>query len=66
MGLGLLCWVLPLGSEVVAAAAIGCGIGSIATRREFQIDWTAVAGICGGAAQLYFALMLFALELSEA
>lgn len=64
LGLGLLCWVLPIGSEVAAATAIGCGIGSIATRREFRIDWTAVAGICAGAGQLYFALMLFALEVS--
>jgi len=65
LGLGVLCWLAPIGSEVVAAAAIGCGAGSIATRREHRIDWTAVAGISAGVLQLYLALMLFAITAGE-
>lgn len=65
LGLGVLCWLAPIGSEVVAAAAIACGAGSIATRREYRIDWTAVFGICAGALQLYVALMQFTITASE-
>lgn len=57
MGLGLVSWVVPFG-EVVAAVALASGGVSIATRREFRIDWTAVAGIVLAAVQLYVALLL--------
>lgn len=65
LGLGLLCWLAPIGGEVVAAAAIASGAGSIATRREYRIDWTATAGICVGALQLYLALMLYVITTGE-
>lgn len=65
LALGVLCWLAPIGSEVVAAGAIACGAGSIATRREYRIDWTAVAGISAGALQLYLALMLFTITIGE-
>lgn len=64
LGLGLLSWVLPIGGEVVAIVAIGCGTASIVTRGEFRIDWTAVTGICVAAAQLFFALILFVMRVS--
>lgn len=64
LGLGLLCWLAPIAGEAVAAAAIASGAGSIATRREYRIDWTAVAGICAGALQLYLALMVFVMTAS--
>lgn len=64
LGLGVLCWLLPFVGVVVAAVAIGCGIVSIVTRREYRIDWTAVVGICLGSAQLFFELVLFAMKAS--
>lgn len=64
LGLGLLCWLLPIGGEAVAVGAIGCGAGSIGTRREYRVDWTAVAGICAGGLQLFLALMLFVMTAS--
>lgn len=60
--MGLLCWLTPIGGEVVAAVAVGCGVGSVATRRAYRIDWTAVAGICAGGGHLYLALILFAIS----
>lgn len=64
LGLGLLSWLLPVGGEVVAIVAVGCGTASIVTRRAFRIDWTAATGICVAAAQLFLALVLFAMRLS--
>lgn len=58
LGLALVSWLIPFG-EVLAMAAVTSGGVSIATRREYRIDWTAVAGICVAAAQLYFAVLLF-------
>lgn len=57
LALALASWLFPFG-EVVAVLAIITGGVSIATRREYRVDWTAAAGVCVGAAQLYFALML--------
>lgn len=57
--LGLLCWLTPIGGEIVALVAIGCGTISIVTRRPYRIDWTAVVGICLGMGQLFLALILF-------
>lgn len=65
LGLGLLCWLAPVGSEIVAAASITSGVVSIATRREYRIDWTAAAGIFVGALHLYVAVMLFAITIGE-
>lgn len=64
LGLGLVCWLLPIGGEIAAACAIGCGTGSIVTRRDHRVDWTAVAGICAGVLQLYFALVLLGITAS--
>lgn len=64
LGLGLLSWLLPIGGEVVAIVAVACGTVSIVTRREYRIDWTAVAGICVATAQLFFALILLAMHAS--
>lgn len=64
LGLAVVSWLTPIGGEFVAVAALGCGAASIMTRREYRIDWTAVAGICVAAGQLYFALMLFAMSVS--
>lgn len=57
LALALLSWVIPFG-EVVAAAALASGGASIATRREYRVDWTAAAGIALAAVQLYLALLL--------
>ncbi|MFC4852821.1 hypothetical protein [Actinophytocola glycyrrhizae] len=64
LGLGVLCWLTPFVSVVVAGLAIACGVVSIVTRREYRIDWTAVVGICLGTAQLFFELVLFAMRAS--
>jgi hypothetical protein len=64
IGLGLLCWLTPVGGVAVAAVAIGCGVVSVATRRPYRIDWTAVVGICLGAGQLFLALVLLVIGAS--
>ncbi|TCP42056.1 hypothetical protein EV191_12422 [Tamaricihabitans halophyticus] len=58
LALAALCWFLPSGGALVGAAAVVCGALSIATRKEYRIDWTAVAGIGVGLAQLAWFLTL--------
>ncbi|MQA62949.1 MAG: hypothetical protein GEU86_15985 [Actinophytocola sp.] len=65
LGLGLLCWLAPVGSELVASAAITSGAVSIVTRRGYRIDWAAAAGIFAGTLHLYVAVMLFAITIGE-
>ncbi|HEX2133566.1 MAG TPA: hypothetical protein VHH15_18640 [Actinophytocola sp.] len=64
LGVGLLSWLTPLVGVVVAAVAIVLGAVSILTRKEYRIDWTAVAGISVGGAQLFFEVVLFAMGAS--
>ena len=64
VGLGLLAWLTPVGGVIVALVAVGCGVVSIATRRPYRIDWTAVVGICLGAGQLFLALVLYVIGAS--
>lgn len=64
VGLALLSWLTPIGGPVVALVAVVCGVVSIAKRRPYRIDWTAVVGICLGAGQLFLALVLFAISAS--
>lgn len=56
--LGLLSWPIPVGGVVVAAGAVACGVRSMATKTEYRLDWTAVAGTCIGALQMLLSLML--------
>lgn len=64
LGLAVLSWLTPLAGAVVAALAIGFGVVSILTRRSYRVDWTAVAGICVGGAQLFFEIVLLAMSAS--
>ncbi|MQA08695.1 MAG: hypothetical protein GEU98_09135 [Pseudonocardiaceae bacterium] len=57
-------WATPLAGPAMALAATIAGAVSIATRRQFRIDWTAIAGIVTGLGQLLFALILFTMETS--
>lgn len=56
--LGLVSWVAFAGGAIFGLAAVGCGVVSIATRAEYRVDWTAVAGAVVGAGQLLLSLML--------
>lgn len=56
--LGLLSWPMPVGSAVVAAGAVVCGVLSMTTKTEYRLDWTAVAGTSIGALQMLLFLML--------
>ncbi|MGM1064888.1 hypothetical protein [Saccharothrix sp. Mg75] len=58
LGLALLSWLFPVGGAVVAAAAVTCGVLSVARDREYRLDWTALAGAPIGAAQLGLSLLL--------
>ncbi|MGC7094545.1 hypothetical protein ACPZ19_07780 [Amycolatopsis lurida] len=60
--LAVLCWFVPVGGVVVAAAAIACAIASMLTDRQYRLDWTAVAGASIGAGQLFFTVFLMAME----
>lgn len=62
--LGLVSWVAIVGGVIVAAAAVACGLGSIVTRAEYGVDWTAVAGTAAGTGQLVFSLWLFTMSAS--
>ena len=64
LGLAILSWLTPIGGPIVALAACGCGIVSIATRRPYRIDWTAAVGIGLGTGQLFLALVLFVISAS--
>lgn len=64
LGLGVLSWLVPLVGAVVAVLAIVAGNVSILTRRDYRIDWTAVAGIGLGGAQLLWEMVLFAMALA--
>ncbi|MCT2584809.1 hypothetical protein [Actinophytocola gossypii] len=64
LGVAVLSWLTPFLGIAVAAVAIILGVVSIVTRREYRIDWTAVAGISVGGAQLFFEVVLLAIGVS--
>lgn len=64
LGLSVLSWLIPFVGVAVAAVAIALGVASILTRKEYRVDWTAGAAICVGGAQLFFELVLFAMDAS--
>ncbi|MFB9904906.1 hypothetical protein [Allokutzneria oryzae] len=60
LGLGTVSWIVPGGNLVFVVAACVCGVVSIATRKWYSVDWTAVAGICVALAQALLSLLLLA------
>ncbi|MEU3270310.1 hypothetical protein ABZ639_05655 [Saccharomonospora sp. NPDC006951] len=54
LGLAIVSWLTPAFGIVVGAVAAGCGIVSMSTRREYRLDWTAVAGAVIGGGQVAF------------
>ncbi|WP_199443037.1 hypothetical protein [Umezawaea beigongshangensis] len=58
LGLALLSWLFPVGGVAVAAAAVTCGVLSMATDRDYRLDWTALLGTPIGTAQLALSLLL--------
>jgi hypothetical protein len=56
--LGVLSWPIPAGGVVLAVGAVGCGVVSMATKTEYRLDWTAVAGVAVAVLQLLLSLML--------
>ncbi|MBE1574276.1 hypothetical protein NQK81_43305 [Amycolatopsis roodepoortensis] len=61
--LALLAWVLPYG-EVASVLALAAGATSAFTDRQYRLDGLVVAGVCIAALQLFFALLLFTMDLA--
>jgi hypothetical protein len=65
LALALSSWLFPVGGAVIAVVAVVCGVLSMATDREYRLDWTAVAGTPIGAAQLVLSLLLLLLDVTD-
>lgn len=61
--LGLLGWLLPYG-EVASVVVLAAGAISILTDRQYRLDGLVIAGVCIAALQLFFALLLFTMDLA--
>ncbi len=61
--LSLLGWLLPYG-EVASALALAAGALSILTDRQYRLDGLVITGVCIAALQLFFALLLFTMDLA--
>ncbi|RCW46954.1 hypothetical protein DFQ14_101294 [Halopolyspora algeriensis] len=64
LALGLVSWVIPAASWLVALGAIVCGAVSMSTRTEYRVDWTAVVGIGAGAARGLVSLLVLIMTAS--
>jgi len=64
LALAIICWIMPVGSTVVAGIAIVCALVSMSTEREYRIDWTAATGVAIGISQLTLSALLMALSAS--
>ena len=64
LGLALLSWLFPVGGVFIAVAAVTCGLVSMATDRQYRLDWTALVGTPLGGAQLVFSLLLLTAEVA--
>ncbi|MBK1783810.1 hypothetical protein [Prauserella cavernicola] len=61
--LAILGWLVPFG-EVLSVLALGAGALALWLGRRLRLDGFAVAGCCIASAQLFFALLLWTMELS--
>lgn len=61
--LSLLGWILPYG-EVISVLALAGGAVSILTDRQYRLDGLVIAGVCIASLQLFFALLLFTMDLA--